>query len=467
MNKASKLILCLLLAAMLAFSAGCALNTDGDGTDGSVIADGTTVLAKVGDHEILYQEFEALYNAYVSMYAMYGYDIESDESMKAEIQSVSLASLIQEQVMIYQAEQNGFTQLTDEQQAELDAQIEETLNDMDEYFRAQAENEAETDEDLDVEARIVELIEEEAEYYYPNQNLSADEYSEKIAESVRTSYCTALLQDHVYAQVSVEDAEVEEWYQDALATAKEEYAADASYYFEDQENYELYGGDPVTYAPEGYSRIMHILIAPEGAMSEDYSTKSDELEALVAEYGQLGIEQANGASNSARLAEIVTEYNALKAELLQMETDYYADAKAAVEAAYARLESGEAFADVMKECTQDSYFVNYSTLCEKGRLIASGDGEWSDLIHEQFSALAPGQYSAVFSDEEGYHIIYYVADEASGEIELSALKDDISAMLLSEKQSSEWNSCITEWMQDKSVSVESDTLGELGISYNY
>ena len=87
------------------------------------------------------------------------------------------------------------------------------------------------------------------------------------------------------------------------------------------------------------------------------------------------------------------------------------------------------------------------------------------MIHEQFAALAPGQYSAVFQDEEGFHIIYYVGDEPSGEIALPELSEDISTMLLYEKQNSEWSACVEEWMKDKSVTIESATLEDLGISY--
>ena len=38
-------------------------------------------------------------------------------------------------------------------------------------------------------------------------------------------------------------------------------------------------------------------------------------------------------------------------------------------------------------------------------------------------------------------------------------------MLLHEKQNDEWNSCVSAWMQDESVVIESETLAELGISY--
>ncbi|MBR0026152.1 MAG: SurA N-terminal domain-containing protein [Clostridia bacterium] len=466
MNKVSKLVLCLLLAAMLVFS-GCALNEESETVvgEGTTIADGSTVLAKVGDHEILLQDYEALYNAYVSMYAMYGYDVESDAAMKAEIQYAALDSLIQEQVIIYQTEQNGFTELTAEQQAELDTEIETTLADMDEYFRSQAETEKETDPDLDVDARVIELIEDEAEYYYPGQNLTAEAYSEKIAQSVRDSYCTNLMQQKVFSEVTVDDAAVEEWYRDTAETLAEEYALDPTYYKEDQENFELYGGDPIPYAPEGYSRIMHILIAPETEMSEDYSTKTTELAAYVLQYGELAIAQANGEDHSELLGEILTAYNTLKGELEQMETDYYADSKTAVEAAYARLESGEDFAAVMAECTMDSYFTDYAAIAEKGKLIYEGDPEWSESIHEQFAQLEPGQYSAIFRDEDGYHIIYYAADVASGNVALDEIREAISSMLLYEKQNDEWSSCVAAWLQDGSVVIESETLAELGISY--
>ena len=452
---------CLVLTLLFGLgAAGCALNNSANTTDMN------QVIAKVGSHEITYGEFNALYESYLSAYTSYGYDIASDPSAVSYLQTSILNSLVQEKVLLYQAEKQGFTKLNDEQQAELDKSVQTQLDSVNEYYRSTAEAEAAeaTEENFDVDARIKEMIKEEADYYYPDKNYTAEQYLDLLAQKAKETYYTDLLKESVTSTITVSDDDVTKWYNENVETLKSEYAEDATLYMDDMDEFEANAGQPVVYAPAGYSRIMDILIAPEEEPSEEYTSNVTELDTLKAECGELYIEQANGTDNSARIAEIIAQYNELKAKTDQMETERFADSKTKIDEAYSKLQSGTAFADVMAEYTQNVSFTTTDAYKQKGMLISSSDDTWSDAIHDQFKNLPVGQYSQVFKDDDGYHIIYHVSDVTEGATPLDQVKTAIHDFLLTQKQDEEWNACIKEWSADGSVVIDSSRLEKLGIS---
>ena len=446
----------LVTVAIVAFAAvGCSLQ-EKDESD--------TVIAQVDETKITYGEFNELYQMYVSAYQSYGYDIESDPTTASYLKTSIINDLVQEQVLAYQAKKQGFTKLTEEQQAVLDERIATTKSDIDAFYRSTAEEEAAEDSSIDVETRIEELIKEEADYYYPELNLTASEYLEKMVEDTTKAYYVELLQNSVYEPLSVSDEEVQTWYDENVAALKEEYAEDSSLYATDMDEYRLNDGQPVVYQPSGYSNIMHILVAPEGELPEEYDTNKADMEVMLTEAGELALGVTESADSLVRIGELQAEYAKLKEANDKMEADYYADAKAQIEAAFAKLEAGEDFAAVMAEYTQDKNFIGEDSYAETGMLIYEGAEAWSDSIVEQFKLLQPGQYSAVFQDDEGLHIIYYVGDVQEGPVALETVKEDIREFLLSDKQSTEWNASVKAWMDDSSVTIYEQRLADLGIT---
>lgn len=450
----------LTMALLFGFSAaGCALN-------GSATTDTSQVIAKVGSHKVTYGEFNALYESYISAYTSYGYDIKTDPSAVSYLQSSVLNSLVQEKVLLYQAEKQGFTKLSADQQTELDKRIKDQLESVNAYYRSTAEAEAAeaTEENFDVDARINELIEQEADYYYPDKNYTAEQYLDTLAQKATGTYYSDLLKESVTGKLSVADEDVSKWYNENVETLKKEYEGDASLYIDDMEEFEAYAGQPVIYAPAGYSRIMDIMIAPEDQPSDEYNKNITELDTLKAECGELYIAQANGTDNSARIAELVKQYNELKAKTDQMETERYAAAKTKIDEAYAKLQSGTPFADVMAEYTQNTSFTSTEAYKKNGMLISASDDKWSAAIHDQFKTLKAGQYSSVFKDDDGYHIVYIVSNVTEGATPLADVKTAIHDFLLSTKQDDEWNACIKEWSNDGSVVIDTNRLTKLGIA---
>ena len=158
------------------------------------------------------------------------------------------------------------------------------------------------------------------------------------------------------------------------------------------------------------------------------------------------------------MKEIVSEYKQLKADMEKLEKEYFASAVEKAKEARAKLEAGESFETVMAEYTQDT------EQSEKGRLISNqyvSDYDWSNEVKAEFATLKIGEYSKVVQDDEGCHILYYLADEPAGNAALDTVKESIRKQLLIEAQDEEWMALVDAWKNDGSVKLEHDLIHSL------
>jgi len=475
--------LCAVLAVTLAF-AGCSLKEGGKAETSR-----DTVVAEVGKEKVTYGELKDLVGLYMEYYAYNGYNITSDEDIES-LQDMVLDQLVEERLQVNQAKTMVVPNLTDEEKAEIEKKADEAVKEMEDYYLEQAKEEKAADDTIDVDLRTRELMLEAAKEYY-GDDTTYEKYVEFVREDAVESAYVDKLKEQVFKDLSVSDDEIKTEYDSLAQDDKTAYEEDAASYKDAQENYEMTEeGLPPLYAPAGYSRILHIYIDTTETMGEEYTDKLSEMEALKTEYGELAFNLKMGITATVkddagdadadtdttataepketdpekRMEQIVTEYKALEVETKKMFDEVTADAKKKIDDAYAKLESGSDFKTVMLDVTEDTNFNSYDIIAEKGLLISaehSGDA-WSDEIVSAFKQLKSGQYSKVFSDDDGYHIIYYLADEPSGAVALSTVKEAIKASLLTEKQDAEWDSLLTEWRENGTVKLHEDLIRDIG-----
>ena len=322
-----------------------------------------------------------------------------------------------------------------------------------EEYRKQAESDAEADSGIDVEERLAEYIADEAEAY-TGERMTAEEYGKWILENSTESAIGESFKEAMLKDVTVSDEEIKSWYDENLKTQQETYDNNPENYKADKEAEELYGGDPVLYVPEGYSRVLHILITPEDAISDEYSEKFSEMEDLKSEYGELAFTvNVEGGEGADRLNEIKTEYNKLKADADKIKDEYLAPSVEKAKEAYAKLQTGEEFSKVAKEYSPDTEGN------ENGLLISvkhSGSYDWSKEVKDAFAKIKQGEYTEAVKDDEGVHILYYLSDEPAGEVGLDSVKDKIKEILMIDVQEDEWNQMLETWKNDESVSLNEE-----------
>ena len=336
------------LALVLALSViGCSVAPSAGEGDTAVV-DSDEAVATIGDRKVTFGEYKQLFDAYAQYYAMMGYDISTDEEATKQLQDSIIDALVVNEIISYQAAQSGYDKLSDEKLAEIEEQAAEDLDSIVAEYRKQAESDAEDDSSVNVEERLAEYIADEAEAY-TGERMTAEEYGKWILENSTESAIGDAFREAMLKDVTVSDEEIKSWYDENLKTQQETYDNNPENYKEDKEAEELYGGDPVLYVPEGYSRVLHILITPEDAISDEYSEKFSAMEDLKSEYGELAFTvNVEGGEGADRLSEIKTEYNKLKADADKIKDEYLAPSVEKAKEAYAKLQAGEEFSKVAK-----------------------------------------------------------------------------------------------------------------------
>ncbi|MDD4076301.1 MAG: SurA N-terminal domain-containing protein [Eubacteriales bacterium] len=472
------LLTCIMVMSVLVM-AGCqvapAPQDEAAGTQAAGDAaaqDGDTVVATVGESKITLADFQKLFDQYSYYYSMFGMDVSSDPSMLAEFRTMVKNALLEKEIIKYQAKLQQLETLSEAQLKEIEESAENTISQMREQFSTMAGEAKASDDTIDVEKYINDMIADEAEYA-TGKAMTADEYKEWLKTEASVTHLRDNLMDVVCKDVTVTQEDLDAWYAENLATEKETYANDPAAYKTAAENYACGSEDegylPPVYAPEGYSRVMDMLVKPRVDVNEanpDYSEKIQTLNNLQMEYGTLSFEDAVGASsaNKDRMQAIIAEYKSTKAETDRMEEEAGKEAKAIIEEAYAKLTEGATFESLLIRYTENEAAASCETLMMDGLLINPSivDEAWSNECVTEFKKLKVGEYSPIFLDDDGYHILYYVGDEEAGERPLADVQEAVKAHLMEDKRYESWQTILAEWMKDESVTVNDDVINTVG-----
>ncbi|HWR22849.1 MAG TPA: peptidylprolyl isomerase [Feifaniaceae bacterium] len=448
MKKTAKMLIAAVLALLITASMfGCSLvSVDNE-------KDRAQVIAKVGDMEVTKGEYMDLFDYYLYIYQMYGQDPTTTADGLNSFQDLIMDAVVSTKATAYQAKLQGYTNLTAEQQAEVDADVQADLDYFKQSAQSQAESEVAEDPSLDVEKRKTELFNEIVEQQY-GEKLTEEQLKARLAEEKATNASITAMQDAFNAGVTVTDEEVQAAFDEQLAADKEEITADPSSYKAGQEQFERSGGMPPLYVPAGYVRIKHISVLPEEELGTEYTEIQTAMQDLADELAKLTLEDE--AANAARIAEIKAEHAAKKAEAETMRNNLFASVKQKIDEAYAKLQGGASFDDVMKEYTQDPDFTvtegAENPFYKTGVLLSDASQEYSEQVRGAAKKLtAAGSYSEIVVDDEGYHIVQLVGEEPAGERRLAEYQAQLKESVLTAKQEEEWYTMVEEWARDTTI----------------
>lgn len=449
----------MLIMSMLVFMFSGCKNTNGGSADGSDSPLGDDVVAAIGEETVSFTLYKAAYYSYVDYMAQLGGGISTESDLET-FQDMILDYLVMDMMALYNAKLDGY-ELSESERNEAIKQAESELESVYEEYMTYAEQDHESDPAKSVEEYFNEYISALSEYYI-GEKLDFDAYSERYTEEMILSYTIEGYKDFVCKDFVVAEEAVAEWYSEQFDVDKEAYTDNPSQYKYDAEYYELYGSTqydacPQTYIPEGYSRIMDIVIYPEGELSDEYNEKLDRMEEIYDECSDLTFTDAlNGNdANAERIAELLDEYRRLDEESSRLYDEFSSAARERIDAAYAELEAGASFADVVIKYTDDTDILNSEAMIAKGQLISleyQCEYDWSNTVKEIFSMLEMGEYSSVFTDDDGsFHIIYYASDEKAGEVGLDALYDVIEEYVKEETDAAAWDELMETWLDDPNI----------------
>lgn len=463
MKKLLCLLVALIMCVMPLFAVGCNI---------TVNHDPNTVIASIGERELTLGVYEQTFEMYANMYsAYYSQNVYSDKATLEAFQESIFDMMVGTICALHMGDELNLFDYTEEQTAELQSRIDDELISLVEYHEQAAIQEFEalgqdyTDEELS--ARVNELIAEEGAHFL-GEGCTREVYEEYLTDMIIENYQLELVEAAVLKDVTVDEAAMQEEYDLIVEADKETYDEDPGSYKDDAEYFEIYpdSGYRPYYTPEGYSRIMHIFTTAEGTIDTEYTELEARLSEIKSEYGELALSDTinETTDNAEKLAELLDEYEDVKRDMERMYNAHFGDALDKIEEAYAKLESGADFIQVLSEYTEDADFVNTEYFMKHGMLISSYEShtDWSDLIKEEFSKLSIGEYSEIFSDSTGYHIIYYFEDVPAGPVDYDTVKDELYASLLESIKSDEWDALIEEWLNSSDLDADIENVRHVG-----
>ena len=441
-----------LAAAMLFASFGCLVEKDGNSASPSVapvetgaagtasVDDRNAVAVTLGDLTFTAGEVEDMYNSYIDLFSYYGMSAPTDEQTIAEYVQMAVEALISSKVPIWKAAEKGIV-LTEEELAKIDSDAhysadEEYTNLVLSYANyytdaGSVENISDlTDEQLQETLNYLNL---DIQDYYGDTISDidvyiADAFDHYTEEALINAYSDKLRAESD-ASVTLDDAAVDTWYENAYADQKEELNTDPTAYRDYRESEDAL---PILYVPEGLAVIKVVTCQPEGEAPAEIAENEAKLLELEAEYGKLALTGADEAT----LNEIRETYEALVAETDALKQDYFGKAEAEIQALQEKLQAGESFDAIAPDAKEQVLYLNDT------------DPEFPDEVREAVLALKEGEVSPAITVGDTIYLIYYVGPLTSGATDRTLIADAIRAAAEVDAKDAAWEELLTAWDEE-------------------
>lgn len=460
-----KKLLCLALAMLVALSA-MALAETGDELQAQLDAANARVaeleaqvelykpyydkqvVAEFGENGIIWLD-DAMkeYEAAASAYAQYGLSIDD---YAAGIKEDILKTLVRDAVIEAKAAELGLSQLDDETVAKLQAEAAETFENYVDSYRSYFAAEDATDD----EARAQTLAALES------YGLTQD----ALAQQTIDGYVDEQLYNHVTADVTVTDEEVQAKYDAMVAEAQESYSDDRNY------NNARNSGDTIAWNPEGYRAVKHVLVKFDDDQAKQYSELHSTLDSLNAELEALDApaETEAPAEESAAPAEgeeapadaapeVTPEPTPEPRSREEIQSDI-GNIATEIEALYSQLLpqaqqvidefDGSNFDSLIEKYNADPGMQNEPT-ATNGYAVSANSTTWDPAFTEGAMAIeAAGQISGPVYGQNGIHVIYYLSDITPGPVALEDIADAVKDAALQDKTSETYDNQINAWVEE-------------------
>ncbi len=488
MNKQMGKLLALLLVTVVMLS-GCNLIKVNKEVDDQ------TVVAEYTGGKILKGEAMAQYDEVVSYYESYGQSL-TDAATITSIKQDLLDYMVEEAVVRLKADELGLTAMTDDEKADLTAEITASYNEAIEYYTVYFD---EGSEEANRQAAVDYLAEQgyvlEGEIQYAIENAWVDKMFE-----------------HVTKDVAPTEEEIRAAYDSMVASDQEAYSA-SPYDFE----YAATSGETVAWVPEGYRTVKHILLSFTDEQIEKMDDLVIELEDVryqlegSPEEGDLPLEEhyegdghvhtedelllesdgaaedaaetlgeAPAAEGEAALmveqepadapdedfeeepvlseAELKAKEAELTAKLDALKAEFAKTLEAKVAEIQGKIASGADFDQLIAEYGEDEGMKMEPGLSE-GYYVSANSEMWEDEFTKAAMALQKvGDVSQPVIGSSGIHIIRYMSDVAAGPVPFEKLKARAEEAALDAAKDTHYEETVAQWVSEANVKTYVDKM---------
>lgn len=366
------------------------------------------VVAEFDGGQLLSTEVIPEFNDQLTTQIFAGYS--ASEVADSVLQTV-LTYKAAEKLIAIKAQAEGMDQISEEDKAKIDAQAQKVYNDQLEYYTAFVAEPGMTQEEIKAAAE---------EYMREEEDITLQSITEEITEDWPTEkYYQEIVKD-----VTVSEAEVEQFYKEQLAVQRENYTQ-----YPEEFEFAHTDGLVILYRPEGYRAVRDILIPFE---NDEDEIKATELEDQIS--------QLDPVSDAQRIQELEAELNPL-----------YAPLEATAKEISDRLQAGESFLALADEYGKDE-MMETEPVRSEGYYISENSFLFStEFIQGSMILDRPGQVSSPLRSSSGLHLVEYLSDVTPGDVPLEEVHDAIEAQALQVRQRAYYDEQTAAMLEEANV----------------
>lgn len=403
-------ILALLLALMLALSAVAFAEdaTEAPAADEAAATEEDPVIAEFGDVQIRVSDALPQFESYYQMLSGYGFEMSA---YAPYIKQQVLLSLVQQAIEKQKTEELGFTELTEEEQAEAVQDAADRYNEMFNYYLESFTYNGAADPEADTTAYL------EKYGYTPESTLM----------KAKQSMATNKMVDAVTADLVVTDEDLKAYYDDAVAEDQQAYEGNYAAY--EQDRCSTSEEDVITWNPEGYRRVRQVLIALDSDSKTRYSALTTELDNI-----------RNGEESARTEEEVQQEIDQLFAPLYETAGEVCA-----------KFDEGTGIDELIAEYGSDPGMTTEPGLTE-GYYVCANSQIWDPaFVEAAMSVDAIGQLSEPKAGSYGLYMVYYLADVTPGAVPYEDVRDVLDPQCQTEAKRAAYYDQLDAWSEELGV----------------
>ena len=407
--------------------------------------DAATVVAEVNGEAITKGEATPIYEAYtqqtISYYSALGSAVDAaNASFITDMKTTTLNMLAEGLALSQKAEELRLS-LTEEEMAEVETESQASFDEMvQSYMESYGVDEATAEQAMENQGYSLEILR-----YLGERNAVEEK-----------------LYDHVVADVSVGEEEIQASYDELVATAQQTYADNPGQYGSD-----VSMGSTIYVRPEGYRYIKNLVIAlPEETQTQVTELENELYQAMQNQYYYQDMLSYQGPSMD---AETLLRYNNLvdtyTQEIANLQTQIDNQINTGKQQVLAQAEEvlalcqaeGADFDALMEEYNDDT--VTDESILANGYPVCAESATYVAEFTDAAMALqAVGDISGLVETDYGYHILMYAGDVDPGVTPLEEVHDAIADDLLAQKQSDAYEAAYQQWLDDANIRVHVNKL---------
>ena len=383
--------------------------------------------------------------AYVeSMYTQYGLDLVA-MGYDTDVKQSTMEMMVESAVLDAKAVELGLDQIDEETMAGL---TEEAAANFETYISAVSSQFA-------TEGATEEEIREASIAYLETMGYAQD----LILESMVASYVDEQVYNYITKDVVVTEEDVQAAYDEQLAADQEAYADDYTY------NNARSSGTLITWNPEGYRQVKHVLVKFTDEQATKYDELNTTLDTLNAELEALNAPAEETAEEAAEETEeeaIVRTEEEINADIAAVQADIdalYAELMPTAQEVVDKFNAGTSFAELIETYNEDPGMQSEPTKT-LGYAVAADSTTWDPAFTAGAMSIAEvGGISEPVLGSYGIHIIYYEADVVAGAVALDDVRVDIETAAMDAKLNETYTTTVSEWTAAVNPVYHLDRLG--------